>query len=185
MILPMDVEERVPLLAAVLPDGDGVVRARWEIAPTPSTRKRALLKTLHRGGTVTGRVTRIADFCVTFVDIGGFEAVINVPELSWRPLNHPSEVVAVGQEISAEILGVDPIRERVSLSLKALHEDPMPPLLGQIGRTVVGRVTRLVPFGVFVRVEEKKNGSRGWCTTPNWAARARRSRGYPSATRSP
>ncbi|MEW2043812.1 S1 RNA-binding domain-containing protein, partial [Streptomyces sp. NPDC005534] len=116
---------------------------------------------LHRGEIVTGRVTRIADFLVTFVDIGGFEAMINVPELSWRPFNHPSEVVAVGQEISARILDVDPIRERVSLSLRALHEDPMQLLAGQVGQTVVGRVTKLVPFGVFVRIEEKKNGFEG------------------------
>ncbi|MFD5783003.1 S1 RNA-binding domain-containing protein [Streptomyces sp. NPDC126933] len=161
MILPMYADERVPLLAAVLPDSDGMVRARWEIDPTPSTRKWALLKSLHRGAIVTGRVTRIADFWVTFVDIGDFEAMINIPELSWRPFNHPSDVVAVGQEISAEILDVDPIRERVSLSLKALHEDPMPLLAGLIGQTIVGRVTKLVPFGVFVRIEEKENGFEG------------------------
>ncbi|MET7391683.1 S1 RNA-binding domain-containing protein [Streptomyces sp. NPDC005529] len=161
MILSMYADDRVPLLAAVMPDSDGVVRARWEIDRTPSTRKWAFLKALHRGEIVTGRVTRIADFLVTFVDIGGFEAMINVPELSWRPFNHPSEVVAVGQEISARILDVDPIRERVSLSLRALHEDPMQLLAGQVGQTVVGRVTKLVPFGVFVRIEEKKNGFEG------------------------
>ncbi|MEU3501977.1 S1 RNA-binding domain-containing protein [Streptomyces hundungensis] len=161
MILPMYADDRVPLLAAVMPDSDGVVRARWEIDSTPSTRKWALLKTLQRGGIVTGRVTRIADFWVTFVDIGGVEAMINIPELSWRPFNHPSEVVAAGQEISAEILDVDPIRERVSLSLKTLHEDPMPLLTGLIGQTVLGRVTKLVPFGVFVRIEEKENGFVG------------------------
>ncbi|MFD6294209.1 S1 RNA-binding domain-containing protein [Streptomyces sp. NPDC060235] len=121
MILSMYADDRVPLLAAVLPDSDGVVRARWEIDPTPTTRKWAFLKTLHPGDIVTGRVTRIADFLVTFVDIGGFEAMINIPELSWRPFNHPSEVVAVGQEISAKILGVDPIRERVWMSLRVLR----------------------------------------------------------------
>lgn len=106
-------------------------------------------------------MTQIASFGVSFVDIGGFEAVINIPELSWRPINHPSDVVAVGQEISAEILDVDPIRERVSLSLKALHEDPMRLLTGQIGQTIVGRVTKLVPFGAFVRIEERENGFEG------------------------
>ncbi|MFD8849499.1 S1 RNA-binding domain-containing protein, partial [Streptomyces sp. NPDC059604] len=54
-----------------------------------------------------------------------------------------------------------PVREHVALSLKALHEDPMLLLAGQIGRTVVGRVTKLVPFGVFVRVEESENGFEG------------------------
>ncbi|MFJ4498893.1 S1 RNA-binding domain-containing protein [Streptomyces sp. NPDC088864] len=166
MILSTDADERVPVLAAVMPDIDGVVRARWEIDPTPSTRKWAFLKTLHRGEIVTGQVTRIANFWVTFVDIGGFEAMINLPELSWRPFDHPSDVVSVGQEISARILDVDPIRERVSLSLKALHEDPMPLLVGQIGQTVVGRVTKLVPFGVFVRIEEKENGFEGLVHNP-------------------
>nr|WP_237555052.1 S1 RNA-binding domain-containing protein [Streptomyces sp. SID4948] len=107
-----------------MPDGDGVVRARWQTEPTPSDRNWAFLKTLHRGEIVTGTVTRIAGFGVTFVVIDGFEATINIPELSWRHVDHPSDVVSVGQEVNAEILDVDLIRERVSLSLKALQEDP-------------------------------------------------------------
>ncbi|WP_327412041.1 alpha/beta fold hydrolase [Streptomyces sp. NBC_01233] len=128
-LLPMYADERVPLFTAVMPDGDGVVRARWRTEPTPSDRNWAFLKTraLRRGQVVTGTITHIADFCVTFVDIGGFTAMINIPELSWHPIGHPSEVVSVGQEITAEILDVDPVRERVSLSLKALQEDPRRP----------------------------------------------------------
>ncbi|WP_329621414.1 S1 RNA-binding domain-containing protein [Streptomyces sp. NBC_01255] len=125
-LLPAYADERVPLSTAVMPDDDGVVRARWQTEPTPSDRNWAFLKTLRRGETVTGTVTHIADFGVTFVDIGGFEATINIPELSWRPFDHPSDIVSVGQEINAEILDVDPVRDRVSLSLKALHKDPMP-----------------------------------------------------------
>jgi small subunit ribosomal protein S1 len=160
-LLPMYADERAPLFTAVMPDSDRVVRARWRTEPTPSDRNWAFLKTLRRGEIVTGSVTQIASFGVTFVDIGGFEAMINIPELSWRPINHPSDVVVIGQEISAEILDVDPIRERVSLSLKALHEDPMRLLTGQIGQTIVGRVTKLIPCGVFVRIEEKENGFEG------------------------
>ncbi|MCC8242878.1 S1 RNA-binding domain-containing protein [Saccharothrix luteola] len=160
-VLPVSADDRAPLFTAVMPDRDGVVRARWRTEPTSSDRSWAFLKTLHRGRVVTGTVTRIASFGVTFVDIGGFEAMINIPELSWRPVNHPSDVVTVGQEVDAEVLDVDPIRDRVSLSLKALQEDPMPLLVGQIGRTIVGRVTKLVPFGVFVRIEEVENGFEG------------------------
>ncbi|MGW6389713.1 S1 RNA-binding domain-containing protein [Streptomyces sp. NPDC055103] len=160
-LLSVYADERVPLFTVVMPDNDGVVRARWQTEPTPSDRNWAFLKTLHRGETVAGTVTHIADFGVTFVDIGGFEAMINIPELSWRPFNHPSDIVSVGQEINAEILDVDPIRERVSLSLKALHEDPMPLLTVQIGQTLVGRVTKLISFGVFVRIEEVENGFEG------------------------
>ncbi|MFD7291088.1 S1 RNA-binding domain-containing protein [Streptomyces sp. NPDC059863] len=161
VLLSVYADERAPLFTAVMPDNDGVVRARWQTEPTPSDQNWAFLKTLHRGEIVTGTVTQIASFGVTFVDIGGFEALINIPELSWRPINHPSDIVSVGQEINAEILDVDPVRERVSLSLKALHEDPMPLLTEQIGQTLVGRVTKLIPFGAFVRIEEVENGFEG------------------------
>ncbi|WP_406209095.1 S1 RNA-binding domain-containing protein [Streptomyces sp. NBC_01017] len=160
-LLPVYADECAPLFTAVMPDSDGVVRARWRTEPTPSDRNWAFLKTLHRGEIVTGTVTHIASFGVTFVDIGGFIAIINIPELSWRRIDHPSDIVTVGQEISAEILDVDPIGERVSLSLKALQEDPMALLIGQIGQTITGRVTRLVPFGVFVRIEEAEDGFEG------------------------
>lgn len=160
-LLSVYADERVPLFTAVMPDSDGVVRARWQTEPTPSDLNWAFLTTLHRGEIVSGTVTHIADFGVTFVDIGGFEAMINVPELSWRPINFPTDVVSVGQEITAEILDVDLARERVSLSLKALHEDPMQSLTGQIGRTIVGRVTELVPLGAFVRIEDVENGFEG------------------------
>ncbi|MFF4429592.1 S1 RNA-binding domain-containing protein [Streptomyces sp. NPDC001513] len=128
-LLPMYADERVPVMTAVMPDGDGVVRARWGTDPTPSDRNWAFLTTraLRRGQVVTGTVNHIADFGVTFVDIGGFIAMINIPELSWLPVDYPSDVVSVGQEITAEILDVDPVRERVSLSLKALQEDPRRP----------------------------------------------------------
>ncbi|MEV7443243.1 S1 RNA-binding domain-containing protein [Streptomyces sp. NPDC091204] len=125
-LLPVYADERVPFITAVMPDADGVVRARWRTEPTPSDRNWAFLETqaLRRGQVVTGTVIHIADFGVTFVDIGGFTAMINIPELSWLPFDYPSEVVSVGQQVTAKILDVDPVRERVSLSLKALQEGP-------------------------------------------------------------
>ncbi|MFF0504884.1 S1 RNA-binding domain-containing protein [Streptomyces fimicarius] len=160
-LLPLTVDERVPLFTGVMPDADGVLRARWGNEPTPSDRRWALLRTLRPGQIVSGTVTHIASFGVTFVDIGGFEAMINIPELSWRRFEHPSDVVSVGEVIEAEVLGVEFLPERVSLSLKSLHEDPMRLLAGQIGRTLVGPVTKVLPFGVFVRVEEAADGFEG------------------------
>ncbi|MEL5953356.1 S1 RNA-binding domain-containing protein [Streptomyces sp. CLV115] len=157
-VLPVTGDERHPLLTAVLPDSDGVLRARWRTEPTPSDRDRAFLKTLRRGQLVTGTVKLIADFGVTFVDIGGFTAMINVPELSWRPFDHPTDVVGVGQEITAEVLDVDMSRERVPLSLKAVQEDPWPLLAQRIGQVVTGPVTKVVPFGFFVRIEDREDG---------------------------
>ncbi|MCX5155720.1 S1 RNA-binding domain-containing protein [Streptomyces sp. NBC_00291] len=159
--LSLTLDERHPLFTAVLPDSDGVLRARWRTEPTPSDRNWAFLKTLHRGQICTGTVTEIADFGVTFVDIGGFTAMINLPELSWRPFVHPSDVVTVGQVISAEILDVDLVCERVPLSLKALREDPMPRFVQRVGQTTNGVVTTLLPFGAVVRVEDGEDGLAG------------------------
>ncbi|PYC72349.1 RNA-binding protein [Streptomyces tateyamensis] len=160
-VLPMDVDERSPLFTAVLPDGDGVLRARWRTEPTPSDRDWAFLKTLRRGRAVTGTVTEIASFGVTFVDLGGFTAMINIPELSWRHINHPADILTVGQEITAEILDVDMVRERVPLSLKALQEDPLPQVAQQVGKIVTGPVTKIVPSGAFVRIEDREDGFEG------------------------
>lgn len=154
-------DERQPLFTAVLPDSDGVLRARWQTEPTPSDRDWAFLKTLRRGQVVTGTVSSIASFGVTFVDIGGFTAMINIPELSWRPINHPSDVVAVGQRITAVVLDVDMVWERVALSLRATQEDPWPQMAQRTGQVVIGPVTRIVPFGVFVRIEDREDGLEG------------------------
>lgn len=155
------VDERHPLMTAVLPDSDDVLRARRWTEQTRSDRDWAFLRTLRRGQVVTGTVVVIADFGVTFVDIGGFTAMINIPEVSWRRVGHPSDILAVGQEVTAEILDIDPTRERVSLSLKALQEDPLPRLAERVGETVTGRVTRIEAFGVFVRIEERDDGFEG------------------------
>ncbi|MFD4152423.1 S1 RNA-binding domain-containing protein [Streptomyces hydrogenans] len=163
--LSLAADERHPLFTAVLPDSDGVLRARWRTEPTPSDRNWAFMKTLRRGQIRTGTVTEIAPFGVTFVDIGGFTAMINAPELSWRRFDHPSDVVTVGQEILTEVLDVDMMRERVSLSLKALQADPMVPLAHRVGEVVTGTVTKVVPIGVFVRVEDREDGFEGLVPT--------------------
>jgi small subunit ribosomal protein S1 len=83
-----------------------------------------------------------------------------VSELSWKHIDHPGEVVEVGQEVTVEVLDVDMDRERVSLSLKATQEDPWQQFARThaIGQVVPGKVTKLVPFGAFVRVEEGIEG---------------------------
>ena len=85
---------------------------------------------------------------------------MHVSELSWKHIDHPSEVVEVGQEVTVEVLDVDLDRERVSLSLKATQEDPWRQFARThaIGQIVPGKVTKLVPFGAFVRVEEGIEG---------------------------
>ena len=85
---------------------------------------------------------------------------MHVSELSWKHIDHPSEVVEVGQEVTVEVLDIDLDRERVSLSLKATQEDPWRQFARthQIGQVVPGKVTKLVPFGAFVRVQDGIEG---------------------------
>ena len=89
-----------------------------------------------------------------FVDLGGVDGLVHVSELSWKHVDHPSEVVQVGQEVEVEVLDVDLERERVSLSLKATQEDPWKEFERKYsaGEIIDGQVTKLVPFGAFVRV---------------------------------
>ncbi|MCW2786297.1 MAG: ribosomal protein, partial [Marmoricola sp.] len=90
----------------------------------------------------------------------GVDGLVHVSELSWKHIDHPSEVVEVGQEVTVEVLDVDMDRERVSLSLKATQEDPWRQFARThaIGQVVPGKVTKLVPFGAFVRVDEGIEG---------------------------
>ena len=107
-----------------------------------------------------GSVSSIVNFGV-FVDLGGgVDGLVHVSELSWKHVEHPSEVATVGQEVEVEVLDVDLDRERVSLSLKATQEDPWREFerKNQTGEVITGQVTKLVPFGAFVRVGEGVEG---------------------------
>jgi len=117
------------------------------------------LNKLEKGQVRKGVVSSIVNFGA-FVDLGGVDGLVHVSELSWKHIDHPSEVVEVGQEVTVEVLDVDLDRERVSLSLKATQEDPWRQFARthQINQVVPGRVTKLVPFGAFVRVDEGIEG---------------------------
>ena len=106
-----------------------------------------------------GVISSIVNFGA-FVDLGGVDGLVHVSELSWKHIDHPSEVVEVGQKVTVEVLDVDMDRERVSLSLKATQEDPWQTFARThgIGQIVPGKVTKLVPFGAFVRVEDGIEG---------------------------
>ncbi|HLL68533.1 MAG TPA: 30S ribosomal protein S1 [Micromonosporaceae bacterium] len=133
-------------------------RRQW-LEQTQSEVRSEFLNKLAKGQVRTGVVSSIVNFGA-FVDLGGVDGLVHVSELSWKHIDHPSEVVEVGQEVTVEVLDVDLDRERVSLSLKATQEDPWRQFARthQIGQVVPGRVTKLVPFGAFVRVEEGIEG---------------------------
>ncbi|WP_328678358.1 S1 RNA-binding domain-containing protein [Streptomyces sp. NBC_00322] len=123
-VLPLTLDERHPLFTAVLPDSDGVLRARWRTQQTPSDVRWSQIKALQRGQVCSGVVTSIADFGA-LVDISGLEGVVTVPERSGnQPVKHQSEIIEVGQKVTVEIVDADMVRERVALSLKATQDAP-------------------------------------------------------------
>ena len=106
-----------------------------------------------------GTVSSIVDFGA-FVDLGGIDGLVHISELSWNHVNHPSEVVKVGDEVEVEVLDVDLQRERISLGLKQTTEDPWLKLVESypVGSIVDGKVTKIVPFGAFIELGNNVEG---------------------------
>ncbi len=118
-----------------------------------------ILAKLSKGMRLKGTVSSIVDFGA-FVDLGGIDGLVHISELSWNHVNHPSEVVKVGQEVEVEVLDVDLQRERISLGLKQTTPDPWVKLVENypVGTIVDGTVTKVVPFGAFVALGENTEG---------------------------
>ena len=122
-------------------------------------KKKAIWANLEVGSVVKGTVRRLADFGA-FVDIGGVDGLVHVTDLSWGRVKHPSDVVAVGQEIEVKILNVDPEKERISLSYKQTQPRPWT-VAGEkypVGTVVEGKVVRITTFGAFVELEPGLDG---------------------------
>jgi small subunit ribosomal protein S1 len=133
-------------------------RRAW-LEETQKEQREDFLANLKPGEVRTGVVSSVVNFGA-FVDLGGMDGLIHVSELSWKHVDHPGSVVAVGDEVSVQVLDVDLDRERISLSLKATQQDPWQEFATshRVGELVYGRVTKLVPFGSFVQVGEGIEG---------------------------
>src|SRR5688500_19132299 len=136
-----------------------VLSRRAFLEESQSEGRKKFLENLEKGERRKGTVSSIVNFGA-FVDLGGVDGLVHVSELSWKHVDHPSEVVQVGQEVEVEVLDVDLDRERVSLSLKATQEDPWKEFerMYSAGEIIDGQVTKLVPFGAFVRVAQGIEG---------------------------
>ena len=136
-----------------------VLSRRKFLEESQAEQRQEFLTSLEKGEVRTGTVSSIVNFGA-FVDLGGVDGLVHVSELSWKHVDHPSEVVDVGAEVQVEVLDVDLERERVSLSLKATQEDPWRQFARthQVGDVIEGRVTKLVPFGAFVEVDDAIEG---------------------------
>ena len=121
--------------------------------------RRELFDTLKQGEIIDGEVTNITDFGV-FVDIGGVEGLVHISELSWGRVGHPSQIVQIKQKIRVQILSLSPERCRVALSLKRLYDNPWEKIHEKYhqGKIVPAKVTAIVSFGVFARLEEGIEG---------------------------
>lgn len=117
--------------------------------------KEKLLDSLKEGGMAEGVVSSLADFGA-FVNLGGADGLIHLSELSWGRVNHPSEVVQIGQKVKVQILSVDMDRKRIGLSLRRMQPEPWETVAEkyEVGQVVRGVITKLVNFGAFARLED-------------------------------
>jgi small subunit ribosomal protein S1 len=118
-----------------------------------------VLNSLKPGDVCEGQVTNLCPFGA-FVDLGGFEGLVHISELSWGRVGHPSDVLEPGQTVSVHVLSVEPERERVGLSIKRLQPNPWRSVGDRygVGQILEGTVTHVVDFGAFVRLEEGLEG---------------------------
>ena len=139
---------------------NNVVLSRRVLLEEGRKQERAeILSKLTKGMRLKGTVSSIVEFGA-FVDLGGIDGLVHISELSWNHVNHPSEVVSVGQELEVVVLDVDLERERISLGLKQTQPDPWTELMQRYpaGTIVDGKVTNVVSFGAFVEFEDNTEG---------------------------
>src|SRR5690348_13024052 len=115
--------------------------------------RQAILDRLNPGDVVEGQISNIVDFGA-FVDLDGMDGLIHISELSWSHVNHPSEVLEIGQDVKVKVLDIDRERQRISLGLKQTQSDPWQQVLETYheGDEVEGKVTKVVTFGAFVEI---------------------------------
>jgi small subunit ribosomal protein S1 len=136
-----------------------VVSRRAVLEEENSAEREALLETLQEGMDLDGIVKNLTDYGA-FVDLGGVDGLLHITDMAWRRIKHPSEIVNVGDEIKVRVLKFDRERQRVSLGLKQLGEDPWVNIKDRYPEQVVvkGRVTNLTDYGCFVEIEEGVEG---------------------------
>ena len=133
-----------------------------ERAANPESRqslKERVIEGLEEGQVYTGRVTSVADFGA-FVNVNGADGLVHLSELSWERVQHPSEVLEVGQEVKVKVISVDKDKKRIGLSIRALQGDPWNEKVAKfkVGQLVEGTITRLTKFGAFARLEGDVEG---------------------------
>lgn len=165
IIPPRDLNEYVGniyefKIVKVNDDRKNVVLSRREVIEAERAEQRAeFLKTVKKGDEVTGLVKNITDFGA-FVDLQGMDGLLHITDMSWGRINHPSEMLVIGQPVDVLILEVDSEKERVSLGMKQLQSNPWEKIEDKypVGAPVKGQITKLLPYGAFVEIEQGVEG---------------------------
>jgi small subunit ribosomal protein S1 len=136
-----------------------VVSRRAVVEQEYSAEREALLQNLQEGQIVDGVVKNLTDYGA-FLDLGGIDGLLHITDMAWRRVKHPSEVVGVGDAVKVKVLKFDRERNRVSLGLKQLGDDPWTALARRypVGTRVFGKVTNIADYGCFVEIEEGVEG---------------------------
>ncbi len=136
-----------------------VVSRRAVVEAEYSAEREALLENLKEGAVLKGIVKNLTDYGA-FVDLGGIDGLLHITDMAWKRVKHPSEVVNIGDEIEVKVLKFDRERNRVSLGLKQLGEDPWVDIARRypVGTRVFGKVTNITDYGCFVEIEEGVEG---------------------------
>jgi small subunit ribosomal protein S1 len=139
--------------------GNIVVSRRTVLEETRAEQRQELVQNLEEGQVIDGVVKNITDYGA-FVDLGGIDGLLHITDLAWRRVKHPSEVLNVGDEVTAKVLKFDAEKNRVSLGLKQLGEDPWVGIARRYpqGTRLFGKVTNLTDYGAFVEVESGIEG---------------------------
>jgi small subunit ribosomal protein S1 len=130
-----------------------ILSHRKMIAEQMAEQRKGLFSKLHEGALVEGEVVRLTDFGA-FVDLGGVDGLLPLSQMSWRWVEHPSDILSIGDVIQVEVIGIDHDKQRVSLSIKGQHADPWTEVTKELalGHSVEGTITRMKHFGAFVEV---------------------------------
>jgi small subunit ribosomal protein S1 len=136
-----------------------ILSERAASTETRQSIKERVIESLKEGETYTGKVTSLADFGA-FVNVSGADGLVHLSEISWDRVQHPSEVLEVGQEVKVKVINIDREKRRIGLSIRALQNDPWQDKVGKfkVGQLVEGVITRLTKFGAFARLEGDLEG---------------------------
>ena len=150
----MNIEQPFQILKMDRARGNIVVSRRAILEETRAEQRGELIATLEEGKVLKGTVKNITDYGA-FVDLGGVDGLLHVTDISWRRVNHPSEVLSVGQEVDVQVIKFNSETQRISLGMKQLEADPWDtaPARYVVGAKFAGRVTNITDYGAFVELE--------------------------------